>query len=374
MGTNREISISFITGQLGIGGSEKQLYLLARELILRGWRVNVIHLNAGAGDNWVQPLQELGANVISFPLRKSQVNRIIEISTILIKEKPLIVHSWSLYTNFYAALCGFLARTPIRLGSERGNQRYSIEQYGKWKYSLSLVGLQGLITNSEIEAQMLSKTRPGLRIEVIPNGVVDDGLVSREKARKSLGLPIESTVIAGLGSLTRNKNYEYLIEVFAPICLQRSDVKLVLIGDGPEKDRLLEKASKFIPCDQFLFTGLVADAYRLLKGIDILCVSSLTEGLPNVILEAFSAGIPVVATNVGAIPSIVKDCVNGFVVNVDDQVGFSNAVEKLIDNVELRSEMGFAGKELIQEKFGLERMANHFISFYQELADFTCKS
>jgi glycosyltransferase involved in cell wall biosynthesis len=128
-----------------------------------------------------------------------------------------------------------------------------------------------------------------------------------------------------------------LIRVIAKISPRFPALKLLLIGDGPEKDRLLQRASQLMPLGSYIFTGLVPDAYRLLKGIDILCSSSLTEGMPNVILEAHAAGIPVVANKVGAIPSLVKDGVNGFVVEAGAEAKFLDAVEKLVSNIGLRS-------------------------------------
>jgi glycosyltransferase involved in cell wall biosynthesis len=366
---DRGHSIVFIIGQLGQGGSEKQLYFLARELIWRGWRVMVINLNPGAVDIWVAPLEQVGISVYSLSRSRSQMERLVAITSILKREKPLIVHSWSFYANSYAALCGSLARIPVRLGSERGNQEYSTRYYGKCKYSLSLIGIQGIITNSELEARMLHNKKPGLRVVVIPNAVDEGELMSRTKAREFLGAPDGNILVAGIGSLTPNKNFGYLIEIFAKIVPRNPTAMLVFIGDGPEKKSLFQKASSLIPGDRFQFTGLVPGAHRLFPGIDILCVSSLTEGMPNVVLEACAAGIPVVANKVGAIPSLVIDGVNGFLIDVDDENGYTSAIEKLVENGGLRREMGSSGQRLMRTEFGIGRMADRFASFYKEIVD-----
>jgi glycosyltransferase involved in cell wall biosynthesis len=367
MRIKQETSITFIVGQLGLGGSEKQLYLLIKELILRKWQVVVLYLNSDTGDNWAHPLEQLGATVFSLAEAETQRERLQAITLILKKRKPLIVHSWSFFTNFYAAACGFLAQIPIRLGSERGNYQYSRQRYGRWKYSLSLVGLNALVTNSELEAMLLNKEKPGLRVKVIPNGVDMDGLLSRTKARELLDIPEDYIVIAGIGSLTPNKNFEYLIEAIAKIIFKYPKLKIVLIGDGPERDRLLKKSSELMTFDRIHFLGAVPDAYKLLKGIDILCISSLSEGMPNVVLEAWGAGIPVVANKVGAISSLIKDGVNGFVVEVGDESEFICAVEELICNKNLREEMGELGHRIIQDEYSSQTMADNFVSFYREM-------
>ena len=367
MRSKQDLSITFIIGQLGLGGSERQLYLLTRELILRKWRVIVLYLNSDTGDHWAHPLEQLGANVFSLSNAKTQMERLAAITSILIKEKPTIVHAWSFFTNFYAAVCGFLAQIPVRLGSERGNYQYSKQRYGAWKYSLNLIGLHALVTNSEVEAQLLKKKKPVLRVEVLPNGVSIEGLFSRTKARELLKISEDSIVIAGIGSLTSNKNFEYLIEAVAKISSKYPELKLVLIGDGPENNNLLKQASQLIPFDQVVFLGAVPDAYKLLKGIDVLCVPSLSEGMPNVVLEACGAGVPVVANNVGVISSLIRDGNNGFLVEVGDESLFISAIERLVCNKGLRDEMGLWGQEIVQNEYSTQVMAHRFVSIYLEL-------
>lgn len=367
MAADQNLSVSFIIGQLGLGGSEKQLYLLARELILCGWRVSVFNLNSGSSDYWTQPLEQLGISVYSLPQGYSQLARLVAITRQLIKDRPHIIHSWSLYTNVYAALCGALARIPVRLGSERGSREYSLNSYGKLRYSLCLLGLQGVITNSQVEVRLLENEKPGLRVKFIPNGADEEGLFSRMQARETLGISDEQILVAGIGSLTPNKNFEYLIRIIAKISFSYPNLKLIIIGDGPEKDRLARSASNLMQPSCFMFTGLLPEASKLLRGIDILCIPSLTEGMPNVVLEACVAGIPVVANKVGAIPSLIKDGVNGYIVETGDEAKFRSVIEKLIQDKALRNKMGAFGKKLAHTELSSGKMADRFTSFYQEM-------
>jgi glycosyltransferase involved in cell wall biosynthesis len=366
----RALSVAFLIGQLGLGGSERQLYLLASELKSRGWQVSVLNLNPCESDYWVSPLKKLGLPVHDIPRNSTQLKRLSSLTLKLSTIAPNIVHSWSLYTNIYAVLCGIAAHVPVRLGSERGNREYSIKSYGNLRYNLSLMGLQGLVTNSPVEANTIIKKKPRLPVEYIPNGVETDELYDRSTAREYLGISDDCLLVAGIGSLTSNKNFEYLIRVFSQIQVRHPQAKLALIGDGPEKKHLLYQASSNIAPGRFILLGAIPEIYRLMTGVDILCVTSLTEGMPNVVLEACAAGTPIIANRIGAIPSIIKDGINGYLVDVGNVDQFTGALEKLLQSSSLRAEMGAAGKQLAQMEFSSRKMANRFITFYRKSLDF----
>ena len=374
MEINRNLSVIFIIGQLGVGGSEKQLFLLTRELVNRGWQVSIIDLNPSKENYWINRLECLGVHVYTLYNAKSQIKRIIEITTILKKEKPDIVHSWSFFTNIYAAMCGAFARISVRLGSERGNQEYSKHNYGRLKYFLNLIGLGGMVTNSESEASLLRLYKTKFSVRVIPNGVDEEGILSRAEARKILDFFDEDIVIAGIGSLTINKNFQYLIDVFSKLYHRYPNAKLLLIGDGPEKDNLVKKATDLLPISCHKFLGNIPDVYRFLKGIDILCISSLTEGMPNVVLEAGIAGIPVVANKVGTIPSLILNSLNGFIVNVGDESKFISNLAQLLDNKQLRIAMGAYWQTSTLENFSVRKMADGFTDYYFEMVNSTLHS
>jgi len=364
---NRAMSVAYIVGQLGLGGSERQLYLLAGQLKSRGWQVSVFNLNPSESDYWVAPLKNLSLQICDIPKNSSQVKRLFSLTRELSKIAPTIVHSWSLYTNIYAALCGTAAHVPVRLGSERGNEEYSIKAYGNLRYNLSLMGLQGLVTNSPVEANNIIKKKPRLAVEYIPNGVETDALYDRSTAREYLGISDGCLLVAGIGSLTSNKNFEYLIRVFSQIQERHPKAKLAIIGDGPEKNYLLHQASNSIPPDRFILPGAIPETHRLMAGVDILCVTSLTEGMPNVVLEACAAGTAIIANRIGAIPSIIQHGVNGFVLDVGNTAQFTCALEKLLQDSLLRAEMGTAGKKLAQMEFSSQKMADRFVAFYRKL-------
>jgi glycosyltransferase involved in cell wall biosynthesis len=134
-------------------------------------------------------------------------------------------------------------------------------------------------------------------------------------------------------------------------------VGIVLIGDGPDRPMLeaLVRASNLE--SSVVFAGFRTDVDRLLPGADILAQSSHTEGLPNVVLEASAAGIPVVATDVGGTSEIIEDAVNGFLVPSADPPALARRLLDLVRSPELRHKMGNRGRDLVRSRFSFARQA-----------------
>ena len=163
-------SITFIIGQLILGGAEKQLYLLIKGLVERGWKVAVITLHGGCGDYWEQPIRDIGVDICEV----NTSSRLLAIKKIVafINENPTdIIHSWSSFTGIYALLVAFLTRTPLCLGSQRSSEQFSIHDLGFILYWLSYCGFKGITVNSRFGMKELQKRWPKKEICYIPNGI-----------------------------------------------------------------------------------------------------------------------------------------------------------------------------------------------------------
>ena len=365
------LSIALITGQLGLGGAEKQLYLLVRGLLQAGWRVSVITLNPGKGDYWEGPLRELGVSVHEVPTGLARLQRLLAIRHILCQERTQIVHSWSLHTNFYAAAGGRLSGVPVRMGAERANHHLSRQALGRWLYDLSLWGLDSLVANSGPAANFLRQYRPGLAVRVVPNGVEVPKLLAnaeeRERLRASLGIPASPPVIVAVGSMVPRKNFATLIQAAGVITQKRPETILVLIGGGPLRHDLERQALASLPKGHFVFTGALANAANWFPAFDLLCMPSLDqEGMPNVLMEASATGLPVVASEVGGVPKVVEDNITGFLVPPNDVHSLVDRLEKLLADSNLRRRMGQAGREKMRREFSVERMVARMIAVYED--------
>jgi len=360
-------SIVFITGQLGLGGAEKQLYLLVHGLLLAGWRVSVITLNPGRGDYWEPSFRESGISFSGIPASLPRLQRLFLLRKVLRRGQAAIVHSWTIHANFYAAAGGRLSGTPVRLGSERANHHSSRQALGPWCYALSLWGLDGLVVNSEPAATFLRGFRPRLPVSVVPNAVViPDAGKTKEQCRARLGIPIQACVVGAIGSLVPRKNFSALIAAVGSLVRGGIAPTLVIIGEGPLRRDLENQAALDLPKNQVFFTGAIPNAEELYPALDVVCMPSLDqEGMPNVLMEAAAAGLPVVATQVGGTPEVVEDGITGFLVSPDDIHTLADRLRKLLTDAGLRHRMGKEGKEKMQRQFSVERMVDRMNAVYQ---------
>jgi glycosyltransferase involved in cell wall biosynthesis len=160
-----------------------------------------------------------------------------------------------------------------------------------------------------------------------------------------------------------------LLQIFSRIHQEFSSTKLIVIGDGPEKKNLLSAAQEMLPVGSYSFTGILPNASKLFLAIDILCVPSSSEGMPNVIMEALLSGVPVVANDVGAVSMLIQHGRNGFLVPLGDDDQFYNFLYLLVADNNKRLQIGQAGRTTMEKEFNVERMAEHFICFYRQRID-----
>ncbi|MFZ5800487.1 MAG: glycosyltransferase, partial [Candidatus Omnitrophota bacterium] len=146
----------------------------------------------------------------------------------------------------------------------------------------------------------------------------------------------------------------------------RRKVKLLVIGDGPEQQRLADSVQRLGLGAKIIFTGLRKDVREFIRGIDILVLPSLREGLPVAALEAMAAGKPVIATNVGGTPELISDGETGLLVKPADPLALSGALEKLLSDRQLAQTMGERGRKRVENYFSLAKMINETEKLYEE--------
>jgi glycosyltransferase involved in cell wall biosynthesis len=364
------LSISFITGQLRLGGAEKQLYLLARGLYKIGWQVSVISMSHSKGEYWEQPLRQLGIPVYGIRMDLSHFHRLIAVRRILKALRISVVHSWTLHTNFYSAAGGRLSGVPIRLGSERSNHQSSRKSLGI-RYGLCLWGQDALVVNSRQEAAFLRSYRPNLKVEFVPNGVETPqkqmDLQQRNDLRERLGVKNASPIIGAVGTMVFGKGFVLLIKALQVLARCNIPFTLIFVGDGPMLSDLKHQSNLSFPKDRVLFTGAIPNATVWYPAFDVLCMPSIhEEGMPNVIMEGSAAGLPVVASQVGAVPDLVEDGITGFLVPPNQIDPLADRLQKLLVDPELRQRMGQAGIEKMDREFNVEAMVTRMKKVYED--------
>ena len=149
-----------------------------------------------------------------------------------------------------------------------------------------------------------------------------------------------------VGNIYPVKNYLFLVDCFAKMAGVLPNIRLEIVGDGSQRAELEEKIYSLGVGDKVRITGVISDVENHLADADIYVASSIYEGLPISILEAMSAGLPIVSTSVGGVPEIVKNGENGLLVNVGDAEAYISAVMELITNLDKRKKFGAASKAM----------------------------
>ncbi|MGY1812673.1 glycosyltransferase family 4 protein [Blastococcus sp. SYSU D00820] len=206
---------------------------------------------------------------------------------------------------------------------------------------------------------------PG-RMTVVPNGVAAlPDRPDRPAARRALGLPPDVPVVLTVGRLTHMKGQQTLIEA-APLLRERHPgVQIVLLGDGPLRERLTRQAAGLGLAGVVRLPGCRPGARALLTAADVFVLPSRCEGMPLAALEAMEAGLPVVGTRVTGTEEVVRDGVTGALVPPGDPRALAAALSALLDDPVLRRRQGAAGHRAWRDHHRLGLMAARTAAVYE---------
>lgn len=202
---------------------------------------------------------------------------------------------------------------------------------------------------------------------VDPTRFHEGGRAGREILQSLFPTP-RDVIVVGVGRQSPEKGFDQLVESARLLVRESESVGIVLIGDGPDRRMLEERVRAAGLSADVVFAGFRTDIDRLLPGADILAQASFTEGLPNVVLEASAAGLPVVATNVGGTCEIIDDGVNGLLVPAGDPAALAARLLDLVRSGERRRAMGARGREITRARFSFAQQAREYADLYEAVA------
>jgi len=361
--------IVFIAGQLVLGGAEQQLYHLLAGLDRSRFEPVVITLGTSQHEYWEEPIQHLKIPLCRVPRNTGRLERTFRIAAQLRRMRPHIVHSWVFHTNAYAAVAGSMAHTSLRVGSMRESYTgLPNDRFLRW---IGFRGLDALVTNASqtaIGLERLGLTRT--KVKVVPNGATIPDPVSaiqRKDLKKELGFEESDLVVGTIGRLDSNKNHQMLMRSFAKLATDWPMLRLLIIGDGPLKNDLQSMAERMGVSSKVKLAGRIPGAARFLSAMEICCLTSHTEGMPNLVMEAGAAGVPVIATRCGDVADLVDDSVSGFLVDIDDDTRMKDHINFMLSNPDSRMQMGQMGRKKIRDEYSLGAMISRMTTLYDEL-------
>lgn len=207
------------------------------------------------------------------------------------------------------------------------------------------------------------------RLRVLHNAIDPPDPASvrpRDEMRRELGLADSDVALLHAARLHPHKNHEALLRELPRVVAADSRMVLLLAGDGRIEEHLRSLAKELGLDGHVRFLGFRDDVPSLMAAADAVVLPSLREGHPNVVLEAWQASLPVVATNVGGAPELVDEGVNGFVVPKEDMHRFGDRLLELAADADFRRRLGAAGREKVAG-FSVARMAEATMALYDEI-------
>lgn len=236
-----------------------------------------------------------------------------------------------------------------------------------------------LAVSEVIKTELLRGGFPDSKVTVIPNAVSipcrgDEFDARRREKRYLLHLAPDDYVVGYLGRLSAEKGLAYLLEAGALLLNACMRIKLLMVGDGPERGLLEQQAKTMGLEDSVIFAGFQTDPENWYPVFDVFALPSLTEGTPLALLESMAAGLPVVASAVGGVPKIVSDGVNGLLVPPAVPLAIKEKLQLLHADSELSLRLGEAGRETIQAEFSIGGWCRHIENCYSEIYRLSVKA
>jgi len=330
---------------LGPGGAEQQLLELARVADSDRFAPQVVFA-LDWKDRLAPPIRDAGVPTDCLGVRTlADLRWVLRLRRHLRDDEIDIVHSHSPLLAVVARLLAPTVRSRPLLVSTEHNVWLARRPLTRMMNALTYrLDDAHIAVSARVRDSLPSRLRSST--EVIDHGV-DVARIGclrhrRTDTRASLGIADDTLVVCTIANFRWQKGYTELLTAVRLLRDQGRQFIVLVIGQGPLEQEVRELRDRLGLTDDVQLLGHRWDAVEILAACDVLAIASRHEGYPIVALEALAAGIPIVSTDVGAVPTIVTDGIEGRVVPVDDGTAFAAALGELIDDHDTRSQMSIA--------------------------------
>ena len=210
------------------------------------------------------------------------------------------------------------------------------------------------------------------RCRYVPNGIDVEQIRARgagDDAKSRSGVDRQRLIVGAVGRLSAEKGFENLILAFDRLVSEGLDAELWIVGEGDLKAELQALADDLACRPRVKLLGFRADVLDLYRAMDVFVLSSIREGLPNVLLEAMASEVPVLATRVAGVPSLIRDNENGLVVEIGSVESLFAGLMQLARDPGLRQRLAVAGRRTVEADFSFARRMSSIIELYNELLE-----
>lgn len=366
-----KINVVHLVDDLKLGGLEKTLAIIVKNLDMSRYRVSIWCLISGG--RIAEELKEKGVEVkiLRFSI-SAKIRSLIRLTWRLKKEKIDILHCWGISGGVWGRCAAILAGVPIKFAHVQ-NLYYDLSRKARLIERLLSIFTDKVIACSETVSRCLIGFI-GIqehKIETIYNSVEIEKfskIQDVQDIRREFNLSKEDIIIGTVSRLVPVKGHIYLLKSAVKVVKDFPRAKFLIIGEGPLKEELQNKATELGIKNNVIFTGLREDIPRLLSVMNIFIQPSIIkEGLPLAIAEACACTLAVIASDIGGNSEVVRDKETGLLVPPADVDALSKSLIFLLQDYQKVKQMGQAGRRFCEERLSSETMMqkiHRLYSFY----------
>lgn len=359
--------IGFCITDLDVGGAERALVQLATRLDRRDWEPAVFCLSPPGA--LVAELEAASITVVCLGARRLRdIGIVSRLRRELQKFRPEILQTYLFHANLAGRWAAWRAGVPHVVCGIRVAERRTKLHLWLDRCTHRLVDKYVCVSRDVAEFSMHTGRLPAHKIEVIGNGV--DAAVFENAVPASLtqfGISPGSRVVVTVARLDPQKGLRDLVAAAERVTHQHPDLHFLIVGDGPERAGIELAIHECGLSARVHLAGRRSDIPQILRAGFCFVLSSHWEGMPNAVLEAMAAGLPVIATRVEGIDELVREGETGFTVPPRAPAELASAIEKLVRSPELAAKLGAGGLSRARERFGWDQTVAHYLRLYRAL-------
>ncbi|HET8892612.1 MAG TPA: glycosyltransferase family 4 protein [Gaiellaceae bacterium] len=386
---SERIKVLRVIARLNVGGPALHVAYLSEGLAERGYDTTLIAGTLARGEESMAEVAERrGAKIVQLdalhreigPLRDAKA--ILRLASIIRRERPTILHTHTAKAGAVgriAALLAGRARPPIVVHTFHGHvlrgyfsplTTLAFRTLERWlaRMSTALVAVSPEVRDDLVRLRVAPQSKfVVIRLGIELDERVGGGDEARRTTRRMLGVAEDAFVVGWVGRMTAVKRTDDVIRALRNLVDLDVDAHLLLVGDGPDREHLERYAHELGVVRRCLFVGYQDDVGRFYEAIDALVLPSANEGTPVSVIEALGARRPAVATRVGGTPDVVRDGIDGFLVEAGDADALAERLAELANDPERREQMGAEGRARVLERYAVDRLVDDVDRLYRSL-------
>ncbi|MFT5325122.1 MAG: glycosyltransferase involved in cell wall biosynthesis [Planctomycetaceae bacterium] len=363
--------ISFLITELDHGGAERALVRIVTELDRSLWEPHVISLSDRGP--LAEPLEEAGIPVTAIGAGRVRSpaglwRATVGLTRCLKEQQPAVLQTFLFHANIAGRLAARRAGVPavvsgIRVAEKRGRWRLNIDRWTE-QFVDRHVCVSQSVADFSIRESGLSRSK----VVVIPNGVDVERFAAAKPADLSVfGIPAGARTILSVGRLDEQKNPLGLLRSFAAIAEAHPQTHLLFVGDGPEEAALQAAIAESKLESRVHLAGWQADVPGIMRACDLFVLASKWEGMPNVLLEAGAAGIPVVSTLVEGAEEIITSGESGVLVGISQPSELAAAMSECLTDPSAANGRADRLQSVVSERFTWDSVVAGYSEVYESL-------